>query len=131
MKHIGFTGTRDMLPEERYNSLTDYLKKCLLTEGAYLHHGDCIGSDAMAHMIATTLGYKIHIHPPINESARAFCNGDVMHKAKDYLDRNKDIVNVSDLLIAMPKNPKMEELKSGTWSTVRYAKRNDKEVIII
>ena len=49
---------------------------------------------------------------------------------RDYLDRNKDIVNNCDLLIAAPKE-NTEVLRSGTWSTVRYAKQLGVTVVII
>ena len=38
-----------------------------------------------------------------------------------YLERNKNIVNAVDFIIAAPDGP--EKVRSGTWSTVRYAKK--------
>ena len=51
-----------------------------------------------------------------------------------YLDgftetRNKDIVNSCDILIACPENDK-EVIRSGTWSTIRYAKKINKTVLL-
>jgi hypothetical protein len=40
---------------------------------------------------------------------------------KPPLDRNRDIVDAVDVLLVGPKGP--EELRSGTWSCVRYARR--------
>lgn len=59
----------------------------------------------------------------------AFNQSDSILPVKAYLDRIKDIVDMSDILIATPESVK-EVLRSGTWSTVRYAKRAGKEVII-
>lgn len=43
--------------------------------------------------------------------------------AKPYLERNKDIANEGiDGLIAAPSGW-VEELRSGTWATVRYARK--------
>jgi predicted Rossmann fold nucleotide-binding protein DprA/Smf involved in DNA uptake len=53
-----------------------------------------------------------------------------MYEKKPYLDRNKDIVRVSIGLIAAPKTNK-EEQRSGTWSTVRYATKTGKPLIIL
>ncbi len=49
---------------------------------------------------------------------------------KPYLARNRDIVNAADVLIAGPGG--MEEImRSGTWATVRYARKKQKPVIIV
>ena len=52
-----------------------------------------------------------------------------MRKPKPYLERNKDIVDETGLLIATPKGE--EIVRSGTWSTIRYARKNHKKIIII
>src|SRR5262245_41796084 len=46
-----------------------------------------------------------------------------------YLVRNRDIVEETDLLIAAPANA-VEHLQSGTWCTVRYARRSGRHSII-
>ena len=128
--HIGFTGTQRKLPKTRY----DALRAKLLPLHGYsivLHHGDCIGSDRMAHIIAKDLGFKIHIHPPIDRLKRANMKGDIIEKAYPYLQRNKFIVDACGLIIAMPKNPNEEELRSGTWATVRYARKVGKRVVFV
>lgn len=48
---------------------------------------------------------------------------------KPYLVRNKDIVNASEGMLAAPRGP--EELRSGTWSTIRYARKCRKKVLIM
>jgi outer membrane protein insertion porin family len=45
------------------------------------------------------------------------------------LDRNRAIVDSCDVLIACPKGP--EEQRSGTWATVRYARKQKKRIVII
>ena len=47
-----------------------------------------------------------------------------------YLERNKEIVASSNLLIACPVGDK-EELRSGTWSTVRFARKICTELVIV
>jgi hypothetical protein len=90
--------------------------------GAILHHGDAIGADAEAHDIAVALGCAIVIHPPQIEMQRAFKTAADIRAPKPYLDRNRDIVRESEFLIAAPAEV-IEELRSGTWATVRYARR--------
>jgi hypothetical protein len=65
---------------------------------------------------------KVICHPPIYESKQAYVGGHVVLPRKDYMSRNRDIVDASEVMIATPKT-KEEELRSGTWATVRYAKR--------
>ena len=86
-----------------------------------LHHGDCVGWDEECFFICNHLGIKTVAHPPDKDSLRAFTKSDVILPPKSYLDRNKDIVGAVDYLIAAPSGP--ETRRSGTWSTVRYAKK--------
>jgi hypothetical protein len=95
-----------------------------------LRHGDCIGVDEQAHYIAVELGYKIIIHPPENPIKRAFCKDSITLAPLPYLDRNKQIVNNSDIIIAVPKE-NSQVLRSGTWSTVRFAQKQGKRIYII
>jgi hypothetical protein len=94
------------------------------------HHGDCVGSDAEAHDIAHEFGAAIIIHPPSNPDKRAFKNPGPRRIPKPYLERNKDIVNECDVLIGMPKEHE-EQLRSGTWSTIRYARKQGKPLRVI
>ena len=123
MKKIGFTGTQKGMTLQQKDVFSKLLIKINANE---LHHGDCIGADADAHDLFTG---EIHIHPPDNSSKRAFKKG-IIYQEKSYLDRNKDIVNNCDILIATPKS-ETEELRSGTWSTIRYAKKIQKTIFII
>lgn len=124
---LGMTGNRYGISNDAQIKLFDFLNKNTTTE---VHHGDCIGADAMFHNICTNLNIKTIIHPPDNNKMRMFCQGNVILSAKKYLTRNRDIVNGTDILIAFPSS-KEEILRSGTWSTIRYAKKVNKKVIII
>jgi hypothetical protein len=88
------------------------------------HHGDCIGSDKVAHDVIAELfpHTRIIIHPPLIRTKRAFCAGHEERPIRDYLIRNRYIVSETDALFATPKEMK-EELRSGTWSTVRFARK--------
>jgi hypothetical protein len=67
------------------------------------------------------LGCAIVIHPPAIETQRAFKTAADVRAPKPYLDRNKEIVRETALLVAAPAEA-VEQLRSGTWSTVRYAR---------
>lgn len=119
------------MTEEQKESFLKIIMTGTQTRIQEFHHGDCIGSDKQAHDMVKSLGdISIHVHPPLNPEKRAFCNGGTIHKPKQYLERNKDIVDSSDILIATPMSFK-EEIRSGTWNTVRYARRKFKPVFVI
>ena len=129
---VGFTGTQQEMTEAQSNMLMLVLyeinKADPITE---VHHGDCVGADYLFHSICYLMDYPIIIHPPINASKRAHCTGAIYTlPEKDYLVRNRDIVDASDAVIAVPAT--VHELKrSGTWSTYRYAVKQGKEVYLI
>lgn len=94
------------------------------------HHGDCIGADRDAQEIANEDGWYTVSHPPEIQTKRAFTENDRTEPRKPYLDRNHDIVYETEMLIACPKED-TEQLRSGTWATVRYARKQGKPVRII
>lgn len=125
---VGFTGTRAQTTDFQQKRLLELLV-FLRAKGAYtFHHGDCIGADALAHELAVRAGFQhIVIHPPTVPMYRAYTDqltcppkGITVETKKPYLTRNQDIVNASTVMVAMPKGD--EITRSGTWSTVRYAR---------
>jgi len=127
MTGIGFTGTQAGLTLAQWQTLKDTLGT---VKQKIFHHGDCIGADEQADSIAKALEFKIVIHPPVDSGKRAFCTANVMWAKKPYLERNHDIVDTTDGLIACPKEFE-EVMRSGTWATIRYATKKGKPVFII
>jgi len=122
MKIIGFTGTSHGMTMAQIRKLRDILRQ-EYEESAEFHHGDCVGADATAHLLAVDIGYVIHIHPPVKDKARAFCDVDKrgkIHPVLPYLVRNREIVAASQMLIAAPEGFAEMYKYSGTWATVRY-----------
>lgn len=132
MIKIGFTGTRHGMSDAQKNSFLTLIKEKEFNE---FHHGDCIGSDEQAHKMVETYKndhkekIKIHGHPPKYKKYRANCKFDIEYTPDDYLERNHNIVDATDILIATPDVP--ETLRSGTWATVRYAREKNKKIYII
>lgn len=122
---VGFTGTRRGLTEQQRAAVQDCLSRF-----QWLHHGDCLGADWEAHNIATALGLQVHVHPPRDPVQRAFCSANAWSKPKDYIERNHDIVDATRELIATPAEMQ-EQLRSGTWATIRYARKQGRLVTII
>lgn len=139
---IGVTGSRNGATPRQISRLAIVLKNYIYNNiGPYyrpqaepieLHHGCCYGVDEITAYLAHMMGYQVFGHPPTNPSyvsTLAINSSHTMYPAKEYLDRNKDIVEITDVLIVVPDGP--EHLRSGTWSTKRYADRLGKLHILI
>lgn len=125
--HVGFTGTQRAMTPEQAAKVVALLANLDATDA---HHGDCIGADAGFHAICAGLGLRIHIHPPTKHKKRAFCQGAAsVAEAKDYLVRNRDIVDAADSLIAALGGK--SEYRSGEWATVRYARSLKRRIYLV
>lgn len=129
---LGVTATRRPLTVAQMNTIVHVMRT--RTDVTVVHHGDCINGDAYLHAVAMFHQKRIVIHPPTDPRLRAWCNGPrhlvTFMPRKPYLDRNQDIVDDTDELLAVPDGP--ERVRSGTWSTVRYArKRKDRQISIV
>jgi hypothetical protein len=124
-RRVGFTGTRTGLKSAQYETLRRVL------EGVtHFHHGCCVGADFSAWEIAREYGAWTVGHQPDNGSARARTHDDQQRQPLPYLQRNRAIVDSTDELVACP-GMMHEEQRSGTWATIRHAKRTGKPVTII
>jgi hypothetical protein len=121
---IGFTGSRDGMSEARLDDLKAAMSAASDWGRFVFHHGDCVGSDAQAHAVARELGAWIVAHPayPIAHPMRANCAADVVMPISAPLKRNAVIVAAADKMIAAPAGPEVQ--RSGTWTTVRMARRS-------
>lgn len=118
---IGFTGTREGMTALQARALVQVI---LDLGGDYreAHHGDCVGADWEFDKICRELDFdRIVIHPPKDNKLRAYCQSDFVLPAKDYAERNQDIVKSSYYVIGAPKDHVMG--KGGTWQTVRMAQK--------
>lgn len=136
MLEVGFTGSRLGMVEYQKILFQTVMVMIKCKEDFSFHHGDCLGADAQAHTIAAEVGaMEIHIHPPENPTLRAFCDRfypEIVHshEPKPYAERNKDIVRACSILLATPRT--MQEVKrSGTWSTVRFARKQKVATLIV
>lgn len=127
MLKLGFTGTSSDVTEPQRSELTKTFIQLLPFE---LHHGDCENADQLAHMTARRLGVRVVLHPPKIFGKRAFCDYDERRPSQPYLERNHNIVLETEALVALPRTLS-EELRSGTWATVRYARKLRRPIHII
>jgi len=129
-RHVGFTGSRKGMTARQLTLLKQTLRELWGMGFRVFHHGDCIGADEDAAAIAKHLGFRIHQHPPINTEFRAYAPYDVSEPPRHFLERNKEIVNQTEALIAVPNT--MKEMKrSGTWATMRYATKKKRIILEI
>lgn len=122
---VGVTGTREGATDDQLVAVYEFLKTVELP--AEFHHGDCSGVDVEIALMARELGFWIVCHPPVKDETRGFFGGDVVHEQKGYLERDRAIVDNTDVLIVVPLQTEWQP-KGGTWYTHDYAVKQQKPV---
>ena len=130
--NIGFTGTRKGMTEYQKDVLDKmfWVWSRLEPQEIKFHHGGCVGADEQAHYLATKYGMTSVCHWPTDRKFVAPITPHEHRDPKPYLDRNHDIVDETDYLIACPKS-EVEIRRSGTWATVRYARKIGRPLLLI
>jgi hypothetical protein len=135
---VGFTGTRKGMTAIQMSAVMECLDK--LPGALEVHHGCCVGADAELVRYLSELNkgeragqIKIIGHPStvrgmVDEESVELSHELTMPGAP--LDRNKRIVLSSSFLLACPDTDE-EQLRSGTWMTVRYAARIARPVRVV
>jgi hypothetical protein len=127
---VGFTGTRGGMTSVQRRVITELLRDLQQRETIAGLHGDCVGADADFHAICRELGVDVLIRPCTSERYRAHCDGTVVAEPTNPMARNRAIVQQADVMLATP--PTNKELKrSGTWSTIRMARRHHGVVVVL
>lgn len=128
---VGITGSRTGPTMRQKEWLAEHftVHRALIAE---VHHGDCTGVDAAAHDLARAAmpSARIVTHPPESSSFRAFKVGDRALPPQPYAKRNEAIVKSAHYLIALPAGEEQQR-GSGTWLTVRIARRQKTPHIIV
>ena len=122
--HLAFTGTKEGWTINQA-AMTKGVFKDLIDLGYdVMHNGDCKGSDYRAALMWKTsfYGKKLILHPPTNPKHRAFIDfANIVLPEGDYIVRDHQMVDMSSVLVGTPARP--EYLRSGTWATIRYARK--------
>lgn len=126
---VGFTGTREGMSLHQKEQFVIKMAELHPTE---FHHGDCVGADAEAHDIVREFfpNVVIHVYPPLSSKQQAFKAGDITYNRAPYLDRDKSIVDSVEHMFGAPKS-NIELLRSGTWTTIRYARKQSKPIVVL
>lgn len=133
---IGFTGTRNGMTDEQYKAVVKIVTDlvCLSDEPVVCLHGDCIGADADFNKIVLDVSdpyLQTQTRPCTYENMRAFCEAKQIEEPKPPMQRNRDIVADSDVMIACPPNYVKIKKGSGTWATVGFTKKAKKPLYIV
>jgi NADH:ubiquinone oxidoreductase subunit len=128
MTTVGFSGTR-RLPTTAYERVGAIV--ATLPEGTRVVQGACIGVDSYVAWAAKRRGLHVHAVVPADRSRvppdwRDWCDTfEEMPAGTDYRSRNARIAGQIDRLIAIPDAAEdaPQSRRSGTWMTVRIARR--------
>lgn len=125
---LGFTGTRrGMTPAQRAA-----LPAVLATLPGRVLHGGADGADKEFHRFIVAAGMPndgIEIYPTGHRCGWIGYDW-FLHDLMSPLVRNRIMAERCDHLLACPAEPD-EQLRSGTWATVRYARKADKPITLI
>lgn len=135
MIQIGFTGTQKGMSKPQYQLVDSLLNDTINEYGVEkVHHGMCIGADLEFHNLCRSKGLYIIGHPGVTGFGkrwnRADCDVDEIEPEMEFLHRNQKIVDACHLLLATPKS-EYEELRSGTWATIRRARKAETIGLIV
>lgn len=126
---LGFTGTSKRPPTPVQIAVLDELLDEFWARGyRTLVHGEARNADTIANDMARAKGWHTYGRPANISDHR--CEVDDRAEPRRPLDRDWDIAEDSNTLVAMPANEK-EEVRSGTWATVRYARKLLAPIVII
>lgn len=125
---VGFTGTREGMT---YTQEQQFLAELEKYDPIEFHHGGCQGADAEAHVFARDRGCRVYVHPStLAKFHGSHIGAHYVYPLGPPLRRNKDIVNVCNVLFAAPLTLN-EARRSGTWATIRYARKKGIPVVML
>lgn len=131
---ISFTATQNGLTARQWTRVWDEL---IAAKPSAVIHGACKGGDDEIDDVCLRLGIQRVVfpsdHPTKSRLQRCVERGGKIIVAREpmfSLARNPLIVDAGDRLIACPSQARMI-VRSGTWATVRYARKKHVNVLII
>lgn len=137
---VGFTGTQDGLTRLQTKRLFDILSGVSTLPGIIQPrlvgiHGDCIGADETFSEICQQLnGFTLVVRPGCDRHGqspkRAYTEAAYVYPVERYMIRNRKIVDICDHMLGCPRTIE-EEIRSGTWATIRYARNVGKRMTVI
>lgn len=122
------TGTQRGITFAQHQAVRRFLARYQRIEE--FHSGACIGADyAVNNIVARRVpGVELHLWPCTIRSKQAIGPCHVRHAEREPMDRNQEMVNRCQILLAFP-GEREEVLRSGTWATIRRARKAFKTIV--
>ncbi len=142
--NIGITGSRTLSGDQEHGIVADAIYR-LDKNRDVLVHGGCTGVDTFAGWCGLARGHRVVTILPANprHTAAVWLQDQTADRAATvrympasktpYRDRNQAIVDDADRLLAFPRYPEHhpQSKHSGTWQTIRLARKAGKPVEIL
>ena len=129
--NLGFTGSQKGVTPNQLTVLRKFileLSQSFVIDG---FHGDCIGADTIFHAVCRKEGAReVYKFPCTITNKCANTDAVPLADPRAPLDRNREIVHASDVMVACPGTSE-EIIRSGTWATIRYARKQNKQLYVI
>ncbi len=130
---ISFTGPRNGMTDEQKLMVEQIIMQLQIDNPTVVFtglHGDCVGGDEEFDGICMLLGIETSCRPCTYEGLRAYCT-EAESDPVPPMERNRQIVAKTDIMIACP--PTYERIKSGsgTWATIGFTEKAGKPLHII
>lgn len=118
MYTLGMTGTRAGVSSDILEFVRQFVE---LNKFEHAIHGGAVGADTQFDLLMKEL------HVPITVIRPQKCI------SREYLRRNREIVDASTVMIALTNifDSDAEPLRSGTFATIRYARKKNKPLVIV
>lgn len=130
---IGFTGTRVGMTEAQYHATAAVVDGFIRTsEGQTVVglHGDCVGADHHFDVICERAELPRWKYPGNLTQYVAHTAALALYGPRPPLERNETIVRDCRTLVACPRGQE-EEIRSGTWTTVRRAYKMRRPITLV
>ena len=133
MKRVGIVGSREYTNRRKIKEFVYKLKEKFGEDVEIISGGQKQGADGYAKKFALEFYMKYVVFPPRHYTYNQHCVLDESHYGKRYypknfFDRNKQIVEYSDYIVAFMIKDKQT---SGTMNTIETAQKMNKKVIIL
>jgi hypothetical protein len=138
-KILCFTGTRSGMALRQKMVIRQMMTGSALMEirrvSRFLH-GGCIGADAQFHVILKQMGLlsKVEVYPSdipeFRDDLEAGYGILRIHEPSNPIARNKTMIGRAHSLLAAPREFQ-EVVRSGTWMTIREARKKGIPVLIV
>ncbi len=133
MKRVGIVGSREYTNRRKIKEFVYRLKEKFGEDVEIISGGQKQGADGYAKKFALEFDMKYVEFPPRHYTYNQHCVLDESHYGKRYypknfFDRNKQIVEYSDYIVAFMIKDKQT---SGTMNTIETAQKMNKKVIIL